>query len=351
MPTPERKIIVALSGGVDSAVAAATLIEQGWQVRGVHLLLTVKPGDSTSLDLLCKFLGIECVQVDFRQEFNTRIISYFSALYRAGKTPNPCVRCNEQIKFGELLRVIRSWGYNYLATGHYARIERNSFGIAALLQGLDTLKDQSYFLHRLKSEVLNSVIFPLGRLTKIQVKEKSVTLGLDRFLPSQESQELCFINGKYTDFINQLGEDGLACPGPMVNRQGDVLGRHRGLAYYTVGQRQGLGVPGPAAYYVLEIIPELNQLVIGFKDELKATALEVEDINWLIPPPTEPLPAKVRLRFRHPGVDGLISPFGPRDARVFLDVPQTAITPGQAAVFYRGEQVLGGGWIVRAINT
>jgi tRNA-specific 2-thiouridylase len=351
MKTHERKIIVALSGGVDSAVAAATLIEQGWQVQGVHLILTAKHEELTSLNLLCQFLGIECLQLDFRQEFTDRIISYFSAFYRAGKTPNPCVRCNEQIKFGKLLQVVRSWGYNYLATGHYARIARSSSGAAVLLQGVDTLKDQSYFLHRLNSQVLNSVIFPLGQLTKSQVKEKSASLGLARFLPVRESQELCFINGKYTEFFNQLGEDGLDWSGPMVNRQGEILGRHRGLAYYTVGQRQGLGVPAPAPYYVLEIIPKLNQLVIGFKDELKATALEVEDINWLIPPPTEPLSAKVRLRFRHPGVEGLISPSGPKDARVCLDVPQTAVTPGQAAVFYRGEQVLGGGWIVRAINS
>ena len=147
-------------------------------------------------------------------------------------------------------------------------------------------------------------------MTKNQVKEKSASLGLDRFLPSRESQELCFVNGNYTDFINQLGEEGLDCPGPIVNRQGEILGRHRGLEYYTVGQRQGLGVPAPAPYYVLEIFPELNQLVIGFKEELKAAALEVEDINWLIPPPAEPLRAKVRLRFRHPGVGCLISPSG-----------------------------------------
>ncbi len=351
MKTQESKIIVALSGGVDSAVAAAMLIEQGWQVQGVHLLLTEKQKNLTSLNSLCKFLGIEFLQLDFRQEFTARIISYFSALYRAGKTPNPCVRCNEQIKFGELLQVIRSWGYGYLATGHYARVERNSFGTAALLQGLDIVKDQSYFLHRLKSNILNSVIFPLGRLTKSQVKEKSASLGLDRFLPLRESQELCFVNGNYADFISQLGEKGLDCPGPIVNRQGEILGRHRGLEHYTVGQRQGLRVPAPAPYYVLEINPELNQLVIGFKEELNAAALEVEDINWLIPPPTEPLRAKVRLRFRHPGVGCLISTSGPKFARVFLDLPQTAITPGQAAVFYLGEQVLGGGWIVRAINS
>ena len=351
MKTQDKKIVVALSGGVDSAVAAARLIEQGWQVRGVHLRLTEKQEDLSSLKALGNFLGIDCFQVDFRQEFEARIISYFSDLYRAGKTPNPCVRCNELIKFGELFQVVRSWGYRYLATGHYARIERNSSGGAALWRGLDTGKDQSYFLHRIRPEVLSSVIFPVGGLTKTQVKEISASLGLDRFLPVRESQELCFIDGNYADFIKKSGKEGLDCPGPIINRQGEILGRHRGLEYYTVGQRQGLRVSAPAPYYVLEIIPELNQLVVGSKEELKATALEVEEINWLIPHPTEPLPADVRIRFRHPGVGCLISPTSSKNAKVLLNMPQTAITPGQAAVFYRGEQVLGGGWIVRAINS
>jgi tRNA-specific 2-thiouridylase len=260
------------------------------------------------------------------------------------------VRCNEQIKFGGLLQIIRSWGYNYLATGHYARIELNSNGSMALRRGLDSRKDQSYFLHRLKREALASIIFPLGRLTKSQVKETSVTLGLNPFLPWRESQELCFITGNYADFLVELGEEGLNRPGPIVNRHGEAIGQHRGLEHYTVGQRQGLGVPGPAPYYVLEIIPELNQIVVGSKAELQSAAIEVEDINWLIIPPKEPLRAEVRIRYRHPGVGCLISPSNDKQARVSLDHPQSAITPGQAAVFYQGDQVLGGGWIVRAIT-
>jgi tRNA-specific 2-thiouridylase len=248
-----------------------------------------------------------------------------------------------------LLQVIRSWGYSYLATGHYARIEVDSGGVAALWRGLDHRKEQSYFLHRLKLASLASIHFPLGRLTKSQVKEKSLALGLDPYLPPRESQELCFIDGNYADFLHDRGEAGLNCPGPIVTRQGKVLGSHRGLEHYTVGQRQGLGVSAPAPYYVLEMVPELNQVVLGHKEELLSGAVEVEDINWLIPVPTEPLRAEVRIRYRHPGVGCLISPANDGQAQVSMDHPQTAVTPGQAAVFYQGERVLGGGWIVRGL--
>jgi tRNA-uridine 2-sulfurtransferase len=351
MNIQNNRIVVALSGGIDSAVTAALLLEQGWQVRGVHLLLSEQQVDPPDLKSLCQFLGIKCLRLDFRQEFSTRIIHYFAALYRAGKTPNPCVRCNAEIKFGLLLRVIRAWGYNYLATGHYARIEYESDGAAALLRGFDFRKEQSYFLHRLQPESLASIIFPLGRWAKSQVKEKSIAIGIDRYLLPRESQELCFIDGKYADFIQKLGDEGLNRSGPIVTRQGEVIGRHRGLEHYTVGQRQGLGVAAPAPYYVLEMIPELNQVVVGYKEELFATALEVEDINWLIPEPAEPLRAEVRIRYRHPGVGCVITPRSQKRARVTLDHPQTAVTPGQAAVFYQGERVLGGGWIVRGINS
>jgi tRNA-uridine 2-sulfurtransferase len=349
MKTPSKEIIVALSGGVDSAVAAAVLIEQGWRVLGVHLRLTEKLAEMQALQSLCQYLGIDCLELDFRREFASRVIRYFAASYKAGRTPNPCVRCNEQIKFGLLLQVVRSWGCKYLATGHYARIESGSDGATALFRGFDPYKDQSYFLHRLKASILDWIQFPLGRWTKNQVLEKSRSLGLEAYLPSRESQELCFITGKYGDFMKQLGIEGLDRPGPIINRQGQVLGRHRGLEHYTIGQRQGLGVPAAAPYYVLEIYPELNQLIVGFKEELHAAALEVKQINWLVPPPAEPLRAQVRLRYRHPGVGCLITPTGPQMATIILDQPQTAIAPGQAAVFYQQDQVLGGGWITRGL--
>jgi tRNA-uridine 2-sulfurtransferase len=350
MKLPNKKIIVALSGGVDSAIAAALLLEQGWQVRGVHLLLTEKQEDMAALNSMCRFLGIECLQLDFRREFNSRIIHYFIALYRAGKTPNPCVRCNEKIKFGSLLEVIRSWGYTYLATGHYARIEVDADGSAALFRGLDPRKDQSYFLHRLKLDSLASIMFPLGQFTKSQVIEKSVALGLQPYLPVRESQELCFISGDYADFLQARKEAGLNKSGAIVNRQGKVLGKHGGLEHYTVGQRRGLGLSAPEPYYVLEMNPKLNQVVVGGRAELWSTAIEVKDMNWLIPHPTEPLRAEVRIRYRHPGVSCCIRPDDAQRVRVTLDHPQSAVTPGQAAVFYQGERVLGGGWIVQGMT-
>lgn len=338
---------MALSGGLDSAVTAALLLEQGWTVLGVHLLLTDTPREEHDLTPLLKFLGIDCRQVDLRQEFRTTIINSFIALYRRGKTPNPCVRCNAMIKFGRLGQIVRSWGYEYLATGHYARLGKAEDGGFALLRGVDSRKEQSYFLHRLSRAALDAILLPLGGCTKNQVRQMSVELGLAPYIPSQESQELCFVRGNYVDFMQSLGAEGLDRPGRIVNLQGTVLGSHRGLVHYTVGQRQGLGVPAAAPYYVLALDPRANEVVVGPKAELLAGSLEVEDLNWLIPVPAEPLQAQVRLRYRHPGAGCLIVPRPDNRVRVLLEQPQTAVAPGQAAVFYQGDRVLGGGWIVR----
>jgi tRNA-uridine 2-sulfurtransferase len=328
-------------------VTAALLLEQGWTVLGVHLLLADTPRQENDLSPLITFLGIECRCLDFRQEFRTAIIDDFMSRYRQGKTPNPCVRCNAMIKFGRLRQVVREWGYDYLATGHYARLGWAEDGSWALYRGVDTRKEQSYFLHRLPRAALDSILFPLGGFTKTQVRQMSVDLGLAPYIPSRESQELCFVSGNYVDFMQSLGEEGLECRGRIVNRQGTVLGAHRGLVHYTVGQRQGLGVPAAAPYYVLALDPETNVVVVGSKAELLAGGLEVEDLHWLRSVPTGPLPAQVRLRYRHPGVGCLVLPQPNNRVIVLLDEPQTAVAPGQAAVFYQGDRVLGGGWIVR----
>jgi tRNA-uridine 2-sulfurtransferase len=197
---------------------------------------------------------------------------------------------------------------------------------------------------------LAAIVFPLGRWTKTQVREKSAALGLQSYLPPRESQELCFISGDYAEFLEARGESGLNRAGPIVNRRGQVLGTHRGLEHYTVGQRRGLRLPAREPYYVLEMHPDVNQVVVGVRSELQSTALEVEDLNWLVPPSAEPWRAEVRLRYRHAGVGCLIQPGADQRLRVILDQPQAAVTPGQAAVFYQGERVLGGGWIVRGMN-
>jgi len=233
-----------------------------------------------------------------------------------------------------LLQVIHAWGYSYLATGHYARIEVDADGTAALLRGLDSRKDQSYFLHRLKIDSLASIIFPLGRLTKKPGERKKCSPGTRSLYAIRESQETLFITGNYADFIHSLGEENHNAPGPLSIARVKCLETSWVRALYC-GPTPGLGVSAPAPYYVLEILPELNQVVVGYKEELQSTAIEVEDINWLIPAPTGPLWAEVRIRYRHPGVGCLISPFNATHARVSLNHPQTAVTPGQAAVFTR----------------
>ncbi len=347
MRTQIKQAVVALSGGLDSAMAAILLLEQGWQVLGLHLLLT-EAQPAAQVEDLGRFLGITIRRLDLRQEFRRQVIDYFRDVYLAGRTPNPCVRCNEKIKFGVLWEQVQSWGYSHLATGHYARIGPVAEGGWALSRGVDRRKEQSYFLHRLPREILSQVLFPLGGWTKDQVRAQAAALGLLPYVMARESQELCFIQGKYVDFLQAVAQTDAHRPGPIVDRNGVVLGSHRGLAGYTVGQRQGLGIAAAAPYYVLELVPQANQLVVGHKEDLLADVLQVEDINWLITPPTTTVPATVQLRYRHPGVGCRIHPTSPRNAYVTLDERQTAITPGQAAVFYQGDRVLGGGWIVRS---
>jgi len=345
MPFRTKQVAVALSGGVDSAVAAARLVQAGWQVLGVHLLLSTAAPPGENLTALGYFLGIPVRTVDMREEFQLQVIDYFRRAYQAGTTPNPCVRCNEQIKFGRLLQLVQSWGYPFLATGHYARIAPVD-GRLALWRGVDPGKEQSYFLHRLRPEALASILFPLGEWTKAQVRAQAEALGLLPYIQPRESQELCFIAGKYRDYVKSQAQGGGNRPGPIVDRTGKVLGTHRGLEYYTVGQRQGLGIAAPAPYYVLELRPAANTLVVGAKADLLADVVQVAAINWLAPTPAEPWQAAVRLRYRHAGVGCRIYPGPDNTATVRLDQPQAAVTPGQAAVFYRGDEVLGGGWIV-----
>lgn len=340
-----KHAVVALSGGLDSAVAAALLLEQGWQVLGVHLVLTDSWPENFDLPALGRFLGIEVRRLDLRQEFQQQVIDYFIRAYQGGTTPNPCVRCNEQIKFGHLRQQARAWGYPYLATGHYARLAPTPQGGWGLYRGADPGKEQSYFLHRLAPASLANILFPLGGWTKAQVRGKAEALGLVPYILTRESQELCFIPGKYPEYLQTQGRG--QGPGPIVNRSGELLGTHRGLEHYTIGQRQGLGIAAAAPYYVLALEPAGNKLVVGAKAELLATDVLVEDVNWLVPPPTAPQRVTVRLRYRHPGVSCLMRPASAGQVQVRLDRPQTAVTPGQAAVFYQDDQVLGGGWIVR----
>jgi tRNA-specific 2-thiouridylase len=290
-------------------------------------------------------LGLPLTIVDLRQEFSLQVVDYFVAEYSRGRTPNPCVRCNAAIKFGRLWELLRAEGVTRLATGHYARLQAAADGTLGLFRGLDRRKDQSYFLSRLPRELLASLTFPLGELTKTEVRRRYQELGLPVNDNGAESVELCFIpQGNYQDFLQ--ARRGPGTPGDLVDLQGRLLGRHRGLEYYTVGQRRGLGIPAREPYYVAEIRPETNQVVLGFKQEIGSPGLLAEDINWLITPPAGELETQAVLRYRHPGVAARIIPLSPTAAQVIFASPQAAVAPGQAVVFYdERDRVLGGGWI------
>ncbi len=335
---------------MDSAVAAALLSQQGFQLLGVHLRLSEHGPPAAHLTALAASLGLHLTFVDLRLEFSRRIMDYFVAEYARGRTPNPCVQCNAAIKFGRLWELLRTNGLNRLATGHYARLRTAADGTLGLYRGLDRHKDQSYFLSRLPRELLPHLLFPLGALTKTQVRRHYRELGLPVNADCPESVELCFIpQGSYQDFIRARRGPGI--PGELVDLQGRSLGRHRGLEYYTVGQRRGLGVPARAPYYVVEIRPETNRVVLGYKDEVSSPGLIAGRINWLIKPPAQEWEAQVVIRYRHPGVTARIQPLNATEARVIFAAPQSAVAPGQAVAFYdREDRVLGGGWIEARIT-
>jgi tRNA-specific 2-thiouridylase len=339
-----------MSGGVDSAVAAALLLQQGFRVQGVHLRLAATCPPQAALAALARHLDIPLLELDLSQEFAGEVVDYFLAEYARGRTPNPCVKCNAAIKFGYLWDLLQAQGVDYLATGHYARLGPGADGKPGLFRGRDRAKDQSYFLSRLPRQLLPHLLFPLGDLTKKEVRGFCQDLRLPLVSGCRESQELCFIpQGSYHEFI-RARRGGGGRPGELVNRQGQVLGRHRGLEGYTVGQRRGLATPAGEPYYVLEIRPETNQVVIGPRAELLAGGLKAVQLNWLIDPPHQEIEAVAVIRYRHPGAPARIRPLGPAEARVIFAAPQSAVAPGQAVAFYRDDQCLGGGWIEERIE-
>jgi tRNA-specific 2-thiouridylase len=344
------RVAVALSGGVDSAVAAALLASQGWEVVGVHLLLSEFIPPNPRVRQLARALDFALLEMDLRQDFQTAVVDYFTAAYRRGLTPNPCVQCNALIKFGVLWERLQSQGFSHLATGHYAQVLSGPDTVPALYRGLDPAKDQSYFLCRLPRQLLPHLLFPLGRLTKQEVKARFQAMALPGLLDCAESQEVCFIQEKnYRRFLRAEGSSG-GQPGYFTDRQGCVLGRHRGVEHYTVGQRRGLGLPSSEPYFVLEIQPEANRVILGRRAELAATGLTASHVHWLIDTPAEALQAQTVVRYRHAGVAAQITPVSATEARVIFASPQTAVSPGQAVVFYRHGQVLGSGWIRAALK-
>jgi tRNA-specific 2-thiouridylase len=347
---PHHKAAIALSGGVDSAVAAMLLRRQGWDLKCVHLRLTSWGASADWVQALAQRLKIPLQVIDLQREFAEEVLDYFVSEYGRGRTPNPCVRCNAAIKFGRLWEYLKGDGFTHLATGHYARLHPIEAAAPALLRGVDRRKDQSYFLSRLSRDLLPNFLFPLGDLTKDEVRRIYRTANLPIQEHQRESMELCFIpEGDYQDFL-QARRGFAGPPGDFIDAQGRVLGQHRGLECYTVGQRRGLGIPAREPYYVTEIQPACNRVVLGLRAELFSSGLLASRMNWLIDTPDAEFEAVAVIRYRHPGVRARIIPRSLGEVQVEFETPQSAVAPGQAVVFYDHDRVLGGGWIEARIN-
>ncbi len=355
------RVAVALSGGVDSSVAAALLIEQGFDVFGITMRLPQSEELQAKADLAepayihdaqqaAEILGIRHVVIDIRKEFQEQIVTYFCEEYARGRTPNPCVVCNPNIKFGRLFELARELGADIFATGHYVNVEYDPHRQRYVLKTADNLaKDQSYFLYRLSQTQLAHTLFPLAAFTKDRIRQKAKELGLHRVAEKADSQENCFIaDQSYQDFLQDYLPEHARQPGPIVDMAGHILGEHQGIHRYTIGQRRGLGVALGSPRYVVAIHPETNTVVIGKNQELFTQAFLVEDVHFVsLEALSWPLECLVKVRYRHAATPATIYPEAGKTIRVMLHTPQRAVTPGQSAVFYAQDRVIGGGTIVQ----
>lgn len=356
-----RKVVVAMSGGVDSSVAAALLREQGHEVIGVTMNLYSLPKEvcrSENLKSCCGWqaqadanrvaiaLGIPHYVVDFRREFERTVVEDFSREYGRGRTPNPCIRCNQFIKFDLLLERARNLEADYMATGHYAQVEFDPATDRYLLKkGKDRDKDQSYFLYTLTQAQLAMTLFPLGGLTKKDVRIIAARLALP-VAQKEESQEICFVPDRnYAKFLRERIPQAFR-PGPILDVQNRVVGRHEGIIHFTIGQRKGMGIAAPHPLYVLSIDAEKNTIVVGKNEDLYRSRLEASDVNLIaFETLDEPKDVLAKIRYKHAEANATISPLDSGSIRVDFEKPQRAITPGQAVVFYDGDTVGGGGII------
>jgi len=352
------RIVVAMSGGVDSSVAAALLAERGHEVIGLSMQLYDQSEGQTSFGSCCSIddlhdarrvaaaINIPHYIVNFEKQFNEQVISNFVSEYAAGRTPLPCAHCNSDLKFATLADRARGFGADAVATGHYARVERDAAGRLLLRRGVDEGKDQSYFLFSLTQDQLASAVFPVGDLPKDEVREYA----RQRRLPvadKPDSQEICFIpDHDYRSFVTKSVPEA-AREGAFVDESGQVIGRHAGIHRFTVGQRKGLGLSSPTGtpLYVLSLRPTAQQVVVGPKTSLERTRLTASGVNWIVAEPSGTLRAAAQIRHHHQAAPAAVRSLGEGRAEVVFDAPQLAISPGQAVVFYDGDAVIGGGWI------
>lgn len=349
-----NRVLVALSGGIDSSVAAFLLKEKGYQVAGLYLRLIedpkniTQPYDRMRAQKLAQKLGLTLYQIDYREDFCRIIIKDFVEQYRKGLTPNPCIFCNEKVKFRLLYDFALKEGFDFIATGHYVRVEKDGQeGSYLLKRGIDRKKDQSYFLYRIKESILSKCIFPLGYLKKEETRKIAGNIELPDYI-KEESQEICFIpDNDYRKLLakqNKVKEEA----GYFLDSAGNILGRHKGISLYTVGQRRKTGLSLNSRKYVLRISTQNNSVIIGDESELYKREFEVTDLSFIsCNPITKPTRLLVQIRYNTPPAWAIVYPYEGEKMRIIFDEAQRAITPGQSAVFYDKDVVLGGGIIAQ----
>jgi tRNA-specific 2-thiouridylase len=354
----KQRVVVAMSGGVDSSTTAWFLKERGYEVIGATMCIGMTDKAREGPARCCGLADIEdarrvALQLEIpfyvfhlREEFEKEVIQYFCAEYVQGRTPNPCILCNERMKFGSFLKKALELETDFIATGHYARLNFDErIGRYLLRKGVDQRKDQSYVLFSLTQDQFRHTLFPLGEYRKEEVRKRAFRLGL-QVHDKPESQEVCFIQeSSYHSFLSEKSKESIES-GPIIDREGNVLGRHQGIPYYTIGQRRGLRLSRGKPLYVIRIDRKKNEIVVGGEEEVYGDTLIVDSVNWIIPHEMIPShPIQVKIRYNHPGSEASLFQRGEGEWGMKFKSPQKAITPGQAAVFYDGETVLGGGWI------
>lgn len=361
----KNRVVVAMSGGVDSSVAALLLKEQGMEVIGVSMKTHEEENSSSETArktccaardirdarLVCQKLDIPFYPLNLKEEFEEKVINYFVSEYGKGRTPNPCVPCNSHLKFSALLEKARQLGAYYLATGHYALKTQDRDGRYHLLRARDEEKDQSYFLFGLEQRQLEHTLFPVGRYTKEEVRDLARSAGLET-AEKPESQEICFVtSGHYGEFVGKRLPTLPGSKGVIVDEAGRVLGKHSGVHSYTIGQRRGLGVAGGDRLYVTQLLPQENKVILGPKKALMKKGMVVSQVRWIQPEPVASgAEVLTRIRYRHAGTPSSLTVVDESTLRVDFSHEDGAITPGQAAVFYKGDEVLGGGWIEKGLD-